>query len=146
MYQNYRRQWRCGTRWLLVVDMEIEQWCERVFKFWVENDLKKGTVFCFFGQLKGREKRAKKGKKVGVTRIVDLSLFGVSFPFIGLNKQLKLKLLQTMQYPRCCKPCNTPLSSIYTYYVVASHCQKGKNYTFFFSYIYIWVEFKLHLI
>ena len=28
---------------------EIEQWCERVFEFWVEKDLKKEGVFCFFG-------------------------------------------------------------------------------------------------
>ena len=27
--------------WLLAVAMEIEQWCERVFEFWVEKDLKK---------------------------------------------------------------------------------------------------------
>ena len=25
-----------------------EQWCERVFEFWVEKDLKKERVFCSF--------------------------------------------------------------------------------------------------
>ena len=28
-------------QWLLAIAMEIEQWCERVFEFWVEKDLKK---------------------------------------------------------------------------------------------------------
>ena len=137
MYQNYRWQWRCGTRWLLVVDMEIEQWCERVFKFWAENDMKKGTVFCFFGQLKGREKRAKKGQKVGVTRIVDLSLFGVSFPCIGLNKQLRLKLLQTMQYPRYCTGSQS-LSQAYIHTMQQPATVRKARTIHFFFHIYIY--------
>ena len=28
---------------------KFEQWCERVFEFLVEKDLKEERVFCFFG-------------------------------------------------------------------------------------------------
>ena len=89
--------------------MEIEQWCERVFEFWVEKDLKKEGVFLFFWVA---ERQREKSKERGVTRIVDLSLLGVNFLCIGLNKRLGLKLLHTMQYPRYCTGCESvvPLS------------------------------------
>ena len=35
-------------------------------------------------------------------RIADLSLLGVTFLCIGLNKRLGLRLLHIMQYPRYC--------------------------------------------
>ena len=80
-------------RWLLAIAMEIQQWCERVFEFWIVKDLKKESFFLFFLVAeRQREKRSKERAEGGVTRINELSLLGVNFLCIGLNKRLGLKL------------------------------------------------------
>ena len=48
----------------------------------MDKDLKKESFF-FLRLLKGEEKRAEKGQKMGVTRIADLSLLGVNLISVG---------------------------------------------------------------
>ena len=56
----------------------------------VGKDLKKEGVFLFFWVA---ERQREKSKERGVTQIADLSLLGVTFLCIGLNKWLGLRLL-----------------------------------------------------
>ena len=66
--------------------MEIQQWCERVFEIWMVKDLKKESFFLFGFFLEAERQREK--SKVVITRIDELSLLGVNFLCVGLNKRL----------------------------------------------------------
>ena len=73
--------------------MQFQQWCERVFEFLVEKDLKKERVFLFFWAVE-RQREKRKEKRNGRRWINELCS---NFLRVGLNKRLKLKLLHAVQ-------------------------------------------------